>query len=88
MTQVDFNRATSPCEAGLDPFVKLDKGAIVGRVTSACASPTPGGALAFAYVATDVGGPLTVDGVARAAERGPLPFYDPERHRVRAVAGR
>jgi glycine cleavage system T protein (aminomethyltransferase) len=49
---------------------------------------TLGGALAFAYVAADVEGPLTVDGVARAAARRPLPFYDPERHRVRAGAGR
>jgi aminomethyltransferase len=128
MTQVDFDRAISPHEAGLDAFVKLDKGpfigrdalasktprrrlvglrledegavatrgarvrdaagTVVGRVTSACASPTLGGALAFAYVSIGIEGPLRVDGVTGTAAARPLPFYDRERRRVRRPAVR
>jgi aminomethyltransferase len=128
LTRVDFDRTTSPREAGLEAFVKLDKGpfigrdalvaatprrrliglrmddgravaargagvrdaagAVVGQVTSACASPTLGGALAFAHVAVGVEGPFGVDGVAAAAEARRLPFYDGERRRARAPATR
>ena len=128
MTQVDFDRTMSPYEAGLDAFVRPDKGpfvgrdalisakprrrliglrmedarlatargadvwdmagAVVGRVTSACVSPTLGGTLAFAYVATGVEGPFRIDGVRGTAEARPLPFYDRERRCVRGLAAR
>ena len=56
-------------------LVRNRRARVVGRVTSACMSPTLGGALALAYVEDGAaGGGLTIEGVHETARPVGLPF--------------